>query len=92
MKGKYLLSYDSRLPLYQVVGYILQELKKNVSRDKFGFDTLRELLNNPEDLDEYFKNTDEVVGYYTKAALSSPDTTKASYISCAKEFLIEVEK
>ena len=75
-----------------VVGYILQELKKNVSRDKFGFDTLRELLNNPEDLDEYFKNTDEVVGYYTKAALSSPDTTKASYISCAKEFLIEVEK
>lgn len=75
-----------------IVGYILQELKKNISREKFNFDLLREMLNNPEDLDEYFKNADEVVGYYTKAALTSPEETKASYLSCAKEFLIEVEK
>jgi|GEM_PF-5031629 len=75
-----------------VVGYVLQQLKKNISRDKFNFDKLREMLNDDAELDEYFKNSDEVVGYYTRAALSSPSNTRSSYIACAKEFLIEVEK
>ena len=75
-----------------IVGYLLNELKSNVSKDKFNFDKLRELLTDLKALDEYFKTTNEVIGYYTKAALTSPDETKASYIACAKEFLMEVEK
>ena len=74
-----------------VVGYLLSELKANVSKEKFNFDKLRELLTDTKALDEYFTTTNEVIGYYTKAALTSPEKTKASYIACAKEFLMEVE-
>ncbi len=75
-----------------VVGYILKELKTGTTRENLTFDKLRDMLNDDKDLNEYFNIQDDVIGYYTKAALSSPSNTRASYISTAKEFLTELEK
>jgi len=75
-----------------VVGYILKELKMGVTRENLKFDKLRNMLSGEESIDEYFKNSDEVIGYYTKAALTSDEKTKASYLTSAKDFLLELEK
>lgn len=75
-----------------VVGYILKELKLGTARENLKFDKLREMLSGESDIDEYFKNSDEVIGYYTKAALTSDVQTKESYLASAKEFLLELDK
>ncbi len=75
-----------------VVGYVLKELKIGTARQSFNFEKLKELLDDSDEMVKYFTTDDEVIGYYTKAAITSPDKTRASYFSCAKSFLIELDK
>ena len=75
-----------------VVGYILKELKSGKTRDNIVFDDLLKMLDDEKMLNDYFDTNDEVIGYYTRPAITSDVQTKNTYMLKAKEFILELEK